>query len=221
MNTNKMGLREAAELVGVSKDTVWRAVQRGELPAEFDHGPAGDQYWIAQNELEAWWANRRARRSRGSVTQSSQQEQTPTKPTNPVIESQGPHVIFAVDARPETDSAPPQFEVFEAHAAPASVPVEVHLQALRLVERAQLQLERAQSELRMTQNMLTEQADSLVEKEALARQAAALEEENQRNRSLWEQEKSTLLATLSERDSRVQWLEKRVPKWVRQVFGAG
>ena len=88
------------------------------------------------------------------------------------------------------------------------------------MERAQLQMESLRHELLSTRRVLTEQAESLAEKEALARQARLLEEENRQVRELWEQEKQQLLAEVRTHRERVNWLEKRVPRWVRGLFGA-
>lgn len=94
------------------------------------------------------------------------------------------------------------------------------MQALRLVERAQLQVEAMRYELNNTRRVLTEQAESLAEKEARAREAELLREENQKNQALWEAEKAQLVSEVTHHRERVNWLEKRVPGWVRGLFGA-
>lgn len=233
MNSFQLSLRDAAEILGISKDTVWRAVQRGELQARLDSGPAGDQYWLSQTELQSWWTRRKNRKNRAQVGEAPQNEQTDI-PSE--IAAEAPQATQNETAALATLSAAPQeYEIVEGLAAPNVVPVEVHLQALRLVERAQLQLEHAQHELRNTRNILSEQAESLAEKEAYAKQAAlmtekaaalaqetaALEQENLRNRERWESERAELLKTIQDTKGKVDWLERRVPKWVRKVFGAG
>jgi len=47
-----------------------------------------------------------------------------------------------------------------------------------------------------------------------------LAEENRRHQELWEAEKEQLLSELRTHKERVNWLEKRVPRWVRGLFGA-
>ena len=84
-----------------------------------------------------------------------------------------------------------------------------------------MQLERAQHELRTTQNVLTEQAESLAEKEAIAKQAALLMEENCQSLERWESERAALVESLKESRLKVEWFERRVPRWVRRVFGLG
>jgi len=76
------------------------------------------------------------------------------------------------------------------------------------------------NELHSTRRALTEQAESLAEKDARVRQAELLREENERNQQLWQAEKAQLLTELSHHQERVHWMEKRVPSWVRGFFGA-
>jgi excisionase family DNA binding protein len=214
MHFERIGLKQAAERLEVSKDTLWRAIKRKELEAERDHGPSGTQYWLVWSEVEAWWENRKDRKRLEEASQVLEAPQTPTFRSVEVVVPQAPSQVYAAPAAPAV-------EVFTALEAPAVVPVEVHLQALRLVERAQLQAESLRHELLSTRRVLTEQAESLAEKEALARQAQLLEEENLQARKLWEQEKEQLLAEVKTHRERVNWMEKRVPRWVRGLFGAG
>lgn len=112
-------------------------------------------------------------------------------------------------------------------------------------ERAKVSLE---SQLSQYQRVLTEQAESLAEERALrltwqarseeaaseaplteelqrqkeeqARQAELLRVENLRYQELWQAEKAQLISELTHHQERVNWLEKRVPRWVRGFFGA-
>mgnify|MGYP001210716879 CR=1 FL=1 len=213
MSLEKIGLKQAADRLDVSKDTLWRAIKRGELDAERDHGPRGTQYWLSWPQVEEWWESRKDRKRLEEAPQAFEEPQVTILRGSDTAAPQEPQVFDAALAAPAV-------EVFTALAAPAAVPVEVHLQALRLVERAQLQMESLRHELLSTRRVLTEQAESLAEKEALARQARLLEEENRQVRELWEQEKQQLLAEVRTHRERVNWLEKRVPRWVRGLFGA-
>jgi len=212
-----IGLKQAAEQLGVSKDTLWRAIRRQELEAERNHGPSGTQYWLSWQKVEEWWEYRRSgKRNEEEAPQASE-----TIVGRVVME-------FPWQAPQASEEAcevleAPAVEVLSALAVPeavAVVPAEVHLQALRLVERAQLQVEAMRYELHSTRKVLSEQAESLAEKETRARQAELLREENQRNQALWEVEKSQLVIELAHHRDRVNWLEKRVPGWVRGLFGA-
>lgn len=212
MSEDRIGLKQAAEQLGVSKDTLWRAIRRDELQAERDHGPSGTQYWLSWNRVQEWWDRRKDRKR----LEDSESQQTVVGRVSVEFPSQAPQ---------ESDETPatPAVEILSALAVPEVpqvVPVEVHLQALKLVERAQLQVESIRYELQNTRKMLGEQAESLAEKEARARQAELLREENLRNQELWEAEKAQLVQELTHHRDRVNWLEKRVPRWVRGLFGA-
>jgi excisionase family DNA binding protein len=216
MSEDRIGLRQAAEQLGVSKDTLWRAIRRDDLQAERDHGPSGTQFWLSWEKVQEWWDGRRDRKRLGEVPQAPEASEIIVGRVVMEFPSQAPQDT-------EELLAAPTVEVFSEHAAPAApatVPAEVHLQALRLVERAQLQVESMRFELHSTRRALSEQAESLAEKDARVRQAELLKEENLRNQDLWQAEKAQLVSELTHHKERVNWLEKRVPRWVRGLFGA-
>ncbi len=124
------------------------------------------------------------------------------------------------------------------------VPLTAHLDIVRLLEETQIRLleatERAhraerqndllKMEVATTRNVLAEHAESLSEKEAVRRQQeelarerelerSKLEEENRVKQSLYEQEKQQWMTELETTKSRVNRIERRVPKWVRGIFG--
>ena len=93
--------------------------------------------------------------------------------------------------------------------------------AQELRERAERQLELVRGEYRLAQLALTESAESLSQREALWRQSEAeLKQHNEQQMALWEAEKANLVKDLETSRKRVDWLEKRVPRWVRGLFGA-
>ena len=88
-------------------------------------------------------------------------------------------------------------------------------------ERAERQLELVRGEYRQAQLALTETAESLSQREALWRQSEAeLKRHNEQQMAIWEAEKAEMLKNLEASRKRVDWLEKRVPRWVRGLFGA-
>lgn len=96
-----------------------------------------------------------------------------------------------------------------------------HLRATQEAkERAERQLDLLRGDYRQAQMALAESAESLAEKAVQARQAELLREENLRNQELWQTEKAQLMSELTHHQERVNWLEKRVPRWVRGIFGA-
>lgn len=206
--SEKYSLREAAEVLGITVKAIRHRIKVRGITPQITEGPTGALYLINAEQLEALRAPVDRTAANGEPPEIIYPGQTPK--TEPVEVSSGL-------AEPEGNP----YEIYEPLVAPNTVPVEVHLQALRLVEHAQLQLERAQLELQSTRNVLSEQAESLAEKEAYAKQAATLEIENRLNRERWESERAELLKTIQETKGKVDWLERRVPKWVRKVFGAG
>lgn len=88
-------------------------------------------------------------------------------------------------------------------------------------ERAERQLELVRGEYRQAQLALTETAESLSQREALWRQSEAeLKQHNEQQIALWEAERAEMVKDLETSRKRVDWLEKRVPRWVRGLFGA-
>lgn len=221
-----IALREAADLVGVSRPTLFRAVQRGEIAVRTETVGKTKKILVSREEVQAWACSR---------SPNEQAEQGDEQPS---------------------EQAEQQREQDEQH---EQVPLLAHLDVIRLLESTQLRLleatERAhraerqadvvRMELLATRNCLTEQAESLHEKDAGLRQfedlreqnrqlreqyeqerlkreqqLAELEAENTSRLSLYEQEKQQWALELETSKTRVNWLEKRVPRWVRGLFGA-
>ena len=212
-----ISLREAADLAGVSRPTLFRAVQRGELLIKTENSGKSRRILVSRESLSAWTCSR----EQPSVQPSEQTEQ--------------------INEQPE------QQQISEL------VPLIAHLDLVRILEETQLRLldvtERAhraerqgdlmRMELMATRNCLTEQADSLFEKQATMKQKeeileesrrqqadweqerAKLEEENEARLAAFEQEKADLVERLKMSESRVSWMEQRVPRWVRSLFRAG
>jgi gamma-glutamyl phosphate reductase len=99
------------------------------------------------------------------------------------------------------------------------------LEEARRYERQSIAL---QYELHSYRRALSENAQTLVEKQTMADQAEhlaertrELEEQNKIQLEQFETEKIELYDRLKLSERRIDWLERRVPKWVRKVFGAG
>lgn len=52
MNDGMMTIDQAAQLLGVSKDTVRRRIRAGELQAEKQQGPYGEQYFLPESQFD-------------------------------------------------------------------------------------------------------------------------------------------------------------------------
>ena len=68
--------------------------------------------------------------------------------------------------------------------------------------------------------VLTENAESLAEERARRIQFECLETENAKVREKWEAERAELVEKLKLSESRISWMEQRVPRWVRSLFKA-
>lgn len=210
-----MSLREAADLVGVSRPTLFRAVQRGELPVRTETVGKSKRILVSREAVQDWACSR----EQGEL-----------------VQEQGESVHE--QAREQTTEQPRE--------QPEQVPLLAHLDLVRLLEDTQVRLleatERAhraerqndllKMEILTTRNVLTENAQSLSERAATQKQheqlrqqweheRAQLEAENTARLSLYEQEKQQWISEVETSRARVDWLEKRVPKWVRGLFGAG
>ena len=223
-------LKEAADLVGVSRPTLFRAVQRGELPVRTETIGKTKRILVSREDVQTWSCSR------------SPHEQ-----------------LEQADEQPDEQGSEQREQTLEQGEQLEQVPLLAHLDLVRLLESTQLRLldatERAhraerqadvvRMELIATRNCLTEQAESIHEKEAglrqhqelrtqnrqlqeqwdseraeRERQLAELEAENASRLSLYEQEKQQWALELETSKTRVNWLEKRVPRWVRGLFGA-
>lgn len=200
---NMLGLKEAASLAGVSRDTLRRAIQRGELPALLVTGKTGPQFEVDQSEVEVW-AQKRAT----AYPQWQEDEQ----------------VAQAQQEGPAQGAQPTQGEVGEVAGSELSLRLatleDSHRdQSLALVRLA-IQQDLFQSVQKWKDRAGTSKAKVSKLRKQLA-EVAELAEENRRRQELWEAEKEQLVAELRTHQERVSWLEKRVPRWVRGLFGAG
>ena len=116
MSLEKIGLKQAADRLDVSKDTLWRAIKRGELDAERDHGPRGTQYWLSWPQVEEWWESRKDRKRLEEAPQAFEEPQVTILRGSDTAAPQEPQVFDAALAAPAV-------EVFTALAAPAAGPV--------------------------------------------------------------------------------------------------
>ena len=183
MNVSKLTVKQAADHLGISKDTILRAIAKGELPAELDLGSTGSQYWLDLTSVEEWRKNRkrRMRRRTDAIPTSAVHE--------PILSTQESQALDALHESHSSLKAP-----LASPESLASVPVEAHLAALDLVKTLHSQLtevqhqvaeERRQREqaertrmalewqMHQYRTALSEQAESLAESQAMRRVAEA------------------------------------------------
>jgi hypothetical protein len=212
--SERLNLTEAAKILGVSVATARRLVFKNELQA----------FKVQRGDKERWEVLKsevfRLKREGFSMNASED-----TKPD---------FIREADDVKPSENAS-------------QTIPVEAHLEALKLLGRLQDKVEeerrlREQAErarlamdwqMNQYRNALSEQAESLAEAQAMRKVAEAqveeresselalLAEENARLMQEFEAEKAALTERLKMSENRVDWLEKRVPRWVRSLFRAG
>jgi excisionase family DNA binding protein len=210
-------LREAADLVGVSRPTLFRAVQRGELQIRTENSGKTKRIMVLTESVQDWACSR----EKGEQATEQPGEQTAQANEQPEQEREQVPLLAHLDLVRLLEDT--QLRLLEA---------------TERAHRAERQSDIVKMELFSTRNCLTEQAQSLFEKstdvkqreelleqsrrqhEAWKQDLVKLESENAARLALYEQEKQQWMSELETTKSRVNWLEKRVPRWVRGLFGA-
>lgn len=219
MESMELSLKDAAQLVGVSKVTLWRAVQRGELSAAQDEK---NRYTVNRETVLLW--------------KETYHPQAPETATREVF---CPETFLETPVTPRNASAPftetvrngceAVFETVEMVSADLHrVALETARHALEAARKAEERAERAErhrealtGQIAQYQQVLTDRAESLLQSEAQAKQAQMLAEENAERLAQFQREQEELQEQLKRTRARVEWFEKRVPRWVRRCFGAG
>lgn len=197
-----LGLKEAASVAGVSRDTLRRAIQRGELPALLVTGKTGPQFEVDQADVEVW-AQKRAT----AYPQWQEDEQA----------AQGQHEEPA-QTEPQATQAQQEPGGEQLSLRLANLEDSHRDQSLALVRLA-IQQDLFQSVQKWKDRAGSSKAKVSKLRKQLA-EVAELAEENRRRQELWEAEKEQLISEIRSSQERVNWLEKRVPRWVRGLFGA-
>ena len=215
----EFSLKEAAELAGVSKVTLWRFVQRGNLQARKEEHQGKTRYRISAETFHDWLETFQG------VSHPSRMEDL----KHLLIDLEHPPATSNPSLETSLETFQPRLETMDM------VPVELHRLALEAArnsanvaklsheraERYERQLENVSGQLLQYRQALTEQAESLAQKESRQKHLELLAEENARNLKLYEETKNQILEELQLSKQRVAWLEKRVPKWIRKMLGAG
>lgn len=199
---NMLGLKEAASVAGVSRDTLRRAIQRGELPALLVTGKTGPQFEVDQADVKVW-AQKRAT-AYPQWQEEEQATQAQQEPTTQDVQAQN-------ESNDETTGG-------ELVLRLANLEDSHRDQSLALVRLA-IQQDLFQSVQKWKDRAGSSKAKVSKLRKQLA-EVAELAEENRRRQELWEAEKQQLIAEMRTSQERVNWLEKRVPRWVRGIFGA-
>lgn len=194
-----LGLKEAANLAGVSRDTLRRAIQRGELPALLVTGKTGPQFEVDQADVEVWV------QKRATVYPQWEDEQA-TQAQQDLLEDAQVQVQSEAGGTSELSLRLSSLEDSHRDQSLALVRLAIQQDLLQSVQRWKERAGSSKAKVRKLRKQLAEVAE--------------LAEENRRRQELWEAEKEQLMAEIRTRQERVNWLEKRVPRWVRGLFGA-
>ena len=223
MNQDYLSLKEAAVIAKVSKVTLWRSVQKGDLVAIMDEK---NRYMLERETLQKWCETFQGETAK-RFTKTSETTEIPRETFHEEDETE----CNASEEPPETTETfhGKVYETVEMVSADLHlVALETTRHALESARRAEERAERTDRRLEALtgavsqyQMVLGERAESLAEKDAMVLAAQALAEENARKLEEFEAEKAALVERLKMSENRVDWLEKRVPRWVRSLFRAG
>jgi len=106
------------------------------------------------------------------------------------------------------------------HAERSKIALEVQLNQYQRVLSENAESLAEERALRLSWQARSEELKSLVEAPSVSEAEEELRRYNESQRLLWESEKAELLQSVEAHKRRVEWLEKRVPRWVRGLFGA-
>lgn len=206
-----LGLKEAASLAGVSRDTLRRAIQRGELPALLVTGKTGPQFEVDPADVEVWAQKRATAYPQWQEDEQVAQAEQAAQGRHEQHEEPAQATQQAAQAQQESGGT--QLSLRLAHLEDSH-----RDQSLALVRLA-IQQDLFQSVQKWKDRAGSSKAKVSKLRKQLA-EVAELAEENRRRQELWEAEKQQLISEIRSSQERVNWLEKRVPRWVRGLFGA-
>ncbi len=224
MNTDEIKLLtvvEFASAVGMSDRQIRRYVNQGRVRSVA--GPEGITR-IPESEVKRF----QTKRMENEESRTCPPPSDTSDRTCPSV----PRDTSDIDGPPSDMSAGHVSEVVRAHQETA-IPMEIHLQTLKLLRlerkerraltqesrRLERQVLSGQLQLVNYQRALSENAESLAEREARARQAEELANNNAAELERYEGEKAELVERLRQMETQVDWFKKRIPKWVRAMFG--
>ena len=206
-----MTLRGASEHLGISKNRIWRAVKDGQLPSEEGKHKGQKALLVSLSDLEKWAQT--ALDSTELITPEVPQKhlETPVRHLEePREHLEAPRERFEVPHRrsevPQAVSEVSQgtsshFEAESTLREDLVGALERSQRELRLVERRAIELELA---LRQSQRLLTENAESITEKEALAKEARAKIQEIEKNQQSELESLTSQLAAAQETEARLR-----------------
>lgn len=205
--TNRtLTLQEAANLIGTSRSRVWRAMNDGHLSAEKRRISGRSVWTVDEDSLKAW------ARTFFDVAELEAMDEAMNK-CEQSFEHDERSLVFA-DVRehsslnePERDErSRTQLNEHEPKAVndaeqssivAKSPPFELYLEMLNRLQHAERRAVELEMQLRQSQRLLTENAESIIEREARAKEAEAKEAEAQKHLAEMEVLRQTEVARLA------------------------
>ena len=177
-STSALGLAEAAELAGCSRDTIRRAAQKGELRAEMGPGVRGPQWWISEQDLTVWLSGRDVDAEQSSAQHGYAERSTAQHAEHSAAAQLRKIQLSSAQQEAEWTASrsriPEQpFPISPEATSSPSPPAEVYIALIDRLSRAERRSVELELQLRQSQRLLSENAESITEKEALAREAEA------------------------------------------------
>lgn len=192
--SNTLGLKEAAQLVGVSRDTLRRAIQRGELPGILVTGKTGPQFHVEESAVIEWSEKRLL--SFGQI----QDDAGPTQAPQDEQVAQAQHA-------PELDQRLATIEEAQRDQSMALVRLAIQQELFQSVQTWKERAESAKTKVSKLRKQV--------------RNSAELAQANQKQLEQFQVEHQAMLQSLEEHKRRVEWMERRIPGWIRKMFGVG
>lgn len=224
-------LREAADFVGCGLTTIRSRVQSREIRAEKRASKHGRRWEIPAADVY------RLRDEFQQLSPETREASEWSEPSNPSRPSESSNHSSAPSERFEGSGGVRRLE--DVRGLEEVVPSDVHIHALNLLERAQTELRRIERQklalefqLQKERLMLAENAESLIERQAMAKEALAREEvaqnelEQARQHEIEAEERAReAMDKLEEAKIKIakmeaEWSEKRKPWW-KKMFGTG
>ena len=156
-----MGIQEVADLLGVSKKKIWQAVKDGTLPAQKIRKGNAWRYLIEAADVEAYRA----------IMDKSSGWETVSKQDGNVSETS------RNDGKRTGNGNAPRETLGNGSETVSHPPVELYLALVDRLQRAERRTVELELALQQSQRLLCENAESIIEREARAKQAEFREQE--------------------------------------------
>ena len=198
---NDMSVAQAADLAGVGKSTIRRAIKKGDLLATVVEGPNGEQFSVSMSSFKEWME------SRGVETDQS---------------AGGTAIVGAPVVHQTAQAWEAVMESQQTVQQALAALEKAQAENLKMVH----QVVHLQGELNSQKLLLTTNAESLQGQEEKLQSVARekdlelekLERHNAEQKERFEKERLEMLEKLKLAEAAAHSYE-RVPKWVRKMFG--